>query len=147
MAIATTSRKHCVAPSVLSLPLTCWASWPSTAQTGIKARKVAARQVSIGLPVHGSQRIGLANRPRARHQRIGCPSEGRPARHCLPGTFMLGYTGLNCQQPAIQTEVEIMQSSNVCASFQAKAAQPTLPTCTSLTVRSTGTSMLRIAAR
>jgi hypothetical protein len=71
----------------------------------------------------------------------------RPARQCLFGTFMFGYTGLNCRQSAIQTKVEAMQSSNVCTSFQAKAAQPTLPTCTSLTVRSTGTSMLRIAAR
>ena len=29
---------------------------------------------------------------------VGCPSEGRPARQCLPCSFMLGYTGLNCQQ-------------------------------------------------
>jgi hypothetical protein len=106
-----------------------------------------AAQRLIGLPVKSSQRAGLATRPRTRHYRVGCPSEGRPARQCLPRMFMFGYTGLNCQQPAIQTKVEAMQSSNVCTSFQAKAVQPTLPTCTSLTFRSTGTSMLRIAAR
>jgi hypothetical protein len=70
----------------------------------------------------------------------------RPAHQSLPGPFMLGYTGLNCQQPAIQTEVDVMQSSNVCTSFQAKATQPTLPACTSLTVGSTRTKMLRIFA-
>jgi hypothetical protein len=71
----------------------------------------------------------------------------RPAHQSLTGTFMLGYTGLNCHQPIIQTEVDAMQSSSICAGFQAKATQRTLPARTSLTVRSTGTSMLRIAAR
>ena len=71
----------------------------------------------------------------------------RPAHRRLPGTFMLGYTGLNYQQPIMQTEVEVMQTTSICAGFQAKSMQRTLPTRTSLTWRSTGTSMLRIAAR
>jgi hypothetical protein len=35
---------------------------------------VAQRQSSIGLPVQGSQRIGLATQPRTRDHRVGCPS-------------------------------------------------------------------------
>jgi hypothetical protein len=70
----------------------------------------------------------------------------RPAHQPLTGTFMLGYTGLNYHQPIMQTEVEVMQSSSICAGFQAKAAQRTLPTCASLTVGSTRTKMLRIFA-
>jgi hypothetical protein len=70
----------------------------------------------------------------------------RPAHQLLPGTLMLGYTGLNCQQPIMQTEVQVMQSICICAGYQAKAAHTTLPACTGLTGRSTRTSMLRIAA-
>ena len=70
----------------------------------------------------------------------------RPALQCLPCTFMLGYIGLNCHQPTIQTEGECMQSSNISAGFQAKAARTNLPARTGLTGRSTRTSMLRIAA-
>jgi len=70
----------------------------------------------------------------------------RPARQCLPGTLMLVYTGLNCPQPTIQTEVQPMQSSSICEGFQAKAMHPTLPARTSLTVGSTRTKMLRIFA-
>jgi len=39
-----------------------------------------------------------------------------------------------------------MQSSNIYTSFKAEAAQPILPTRTSLTGRCTRTSMLRMAA-
>jgi hypothetical protein len=70
----------------------------------------------------------------------------RPAHHLLPGTFMLGYTGLNCQQSKTQAKVEAMQSSSINAGFGVKAFSRSVASCTGLTVGSTRTSMLRIAA-
>ena len=52
---------------------------------------------------------------------MGCPSEGRAANLPIPGTFMLGYTGLNFQKPANQREVAVMQAASVCSGFQAQA--------------------------
>jgi hypothetical protein len=40
---------------------------------------VARCQGSTGLPVQGSQRIGLATRPRTRDHRVGCPSRAASA--------------------------------------------------------------------
>ena len=59
---------------------------------------------------------------------------------------MLGYTGLNCLQPTIQTDVVPMLSSSICAGFQAKAAASHEASRPRLTGRSTRTSMLRMAA-
>ena len=118
---------------------------PRTALMNIVVRIGVRGQSSIGLPVQGSQRTGLATRPRTRHHRVGCPSEGRPARQCLPGTFMLGYTGLNCQQSKIQGKVEAMQSSSISAGFEAKAFSRSVASRTGLTVGSTRTPILRIA--
>ena len=118
-----------------------------TALTDIAERIGSHGQSSIGLPVHGSQRIGLATRPRTRHHRLGCPSEGRPAHQLRSGTFMLGYTGLNCHQPINPSEVVFMLASSICKRFKAKAVKVPASSRTCLTGRSTGTSMLRIAAR
>jgi len=71
----------------------------------------------------------------------------RPAHQLLPGTFMIGYTGLNCHQPINPSEVAFMLAPSICKSFQAKAVKVPASSRTSLTLRSTGTSMLRIAAR
>jgi hypothetical protein len=69
----------------------------------------------------------------------------RPAHQCLPGTVMLGYTGLNCQQSKTQGKVEAMQSSSISAGFKAKVVSRSLASCTGLTVGSTRTLILRIA--
>jgi hypothetical protein len=69
----------------------------------------------------------------------------RPAHQSLPGTFMLGYTGLNCQQSKTQGNVVTMQSSSISAGFKDKAFSRSVATCTGLTVGSTRTPILRIA--
>jgi hypothetical protein len=69
----------------------------------------------------------------------------RPAHHLLPGTLMLGYTGLNCQQSKTQGKVEAMRSSNISAGFGVKAFSHSAASCTGLTVGSTRTPILRIA--
>ena len=68
----------------------------------------------------------------------------RPAHQLLPGTLMLGYTGLNCQQSKTQGKVEAMQSSSISAGFTVKAFSRSVAPCTGLTVGSTRTKMLRI---
>jgi hypothetical protein len=70
----------------------------------------------------------------------------RPAHQLLPGTFMLGYTGLNCQHSKNQGKVEAMQSSSISVGFKAKAFSRLVASCTGLTVGSTRTKMLRIFA-
>jgi hypothetical protein len=70
----------------------------------------------------------------------------RPAHHLLPGTLMLGYTGLNYQQSKTQAKVEAMQSSSINAGFGVKAFSRSVASCTGLTVGSTRTKMLRIFA-
>jgi len=69
----------------------------------------------------------------------------RRAHLSLPCSFMLGYTGLNCHKPTIQTEVEVMQSSSISAGFKTKAFSRSVASCTGLTVGSTRTLILRIA--
>jgi hypothetical protein len=71
----------------------------------------------------------------------------RPAHLHLPGTFMFGYTGLSCRQPTIPTGIASTCSPSICSGFQAKAAQPTLPSRHRLTRGSTRTPTLAIASR
>jgi hypothetical protein len=101
-------------------------------------------------------RLNWAACPRQSANRSGnstmhTPSPGlavrltRPAHQSLPGTFMLGYTGLNCQQSKSQGKVEAMQSSCNSSGFEAKAFSRSVASCTGLTVGSTRTLILRIA--
>jgi hypothetical protein len=70
---------------------------------------------------------------------------GRSAHQPLPGTFMLGYTGLSWLQPTIQTEVASMLSPSICSGFGPRPSL-NLTSPFRLTVRSTRTIMLRIIA-
>jgi hypothetical protein len=83
-----------------------------------------------------------------RHTRANAKRAARPGRSAhqpLPGTFMLGYTGLNWLQPTIQKEVARMLSPSICPGFGPRPSL-NLTSPFRLTVRSTRTIMLRIIA-
>ena len=120
MVIATTSREHCSAPSFFSLSFTCCASRSAQHKLALRhvTRRIAKAQLdclstAVSEPVwqldHAHAITELAVRLT------------RPAHQNLPCAFMLGYTGLNCQQSKIQGKVQAMQSSSIGASFKTKA--------------------------